>query len=89
MKFQAGDLVTLSSKCSFDNKHTAIQCKMGIVLSCEEFDNEILYKVHWWPFNQTFYFVHTDLRLVSRIFMQKNDKFGIIINDDEDLDENN
>ena len=79
----------MSSKCSFDNKHTAIQCKMGIVLSCEEFDNEILYKVHWWPFNQTFYFVHTDLRLVSRIFMQKNDKFGIIINDDEDLDENN
>ena len=89
MKFKAGDLVTLSSIYSFEHKHTANQCKMGMVLSCEEFDNEILYKVHWWPFNQTFYFIHSDLILISRIFVQKNDTFGIIRNDNEDIDENN
>lgn len=87
MKFKVGDLVTLSDKCTASKKHTANQCKMGIILSQEEFKEELLYKVHWWSFNQTFYFVHSDLRLISRICVQKTGKFGTILNDIDDFEE--
>tara|TARA_R100000458_G_C8245147_1_gene223289 strand:- start:161 stop:427 length:267 start_codon:yes stop_codon:yes gene_type:complete len=87
MKFEVGDLVTLSKAFGSSNKHTAGQCKLGIVLSQEQFDDETLYKVHWWPFDQAFYFLDSDLRLVSRIFLQKTDDFGIILNDIEDFEE--
>ena len=69
MDFKIGDLVTLKDLSEQDRKHTARQCKLGVILAYEKLNNVILYKVHWWPFNQPFYFEGSELELASRIFL--------------------
>jgi hypothetical protein len=72
MKFKIGDLVRPNKEHSNIKKHTARQCKIGIIVSYDSFDGSLLYKIHWWPYSNYFYFPSESLELVSRVKM--NDK---------------
>ena len=69
MDFKIGDLVTLKDSSKENRKHTARQCKLGVILAYERLNGILLYKVHWWPFNQPFYFEGGDLEIASRVFL--------------------
>ena len=76
MDFKLGDLVTLKDSSKENRKHTARQCKLGVILAYERLNGILLYKVHWWPFNQPFYFEGGDLEIASRVFLHHPIPFG-------------
>tara|TARA_R100000005_G_C5001317_1_gene208470 strand:- start:3272 stop:3553 length:282 start_codon:yes stop_codon:yes gene_type:complete len=86
MKFKIGDLVTLKDVSRENRKHTARQCKLGVILAYEKLNETLLYKVHWWPFNQPFYFEGHDLEIASRVFLHEPVPIGGSgsISDDDD-----
>jgi|TARA_R100001126_G_C4766671_1_gene120383 hypothetical protein len=67
MKFKIGDLVRPTKDHNQIKKHTARQCKIGIIVSWDKFQGSLLYKIHWWPFTNYFYFPDEALELVSRV----------------------
>ena len=69
MDFKIGDLVTLKDSSKENRKHTARQCRLGVILAYERLNGILLYKVHLWPFNQPFYFEGGDLEIASRVFL--------------------
>ena len=67
MRFKIGDLVRPNKEHNKIKKHTARQCKIGIVVSYDSFQGSLLYKIHWWPYGNYFYFPSESLDLVSRV----------------------
>jgi len=67
MKYKIGDLVRPNKEHSNIKKHTARQCKIGIIVSWDSFQGDVLYKVYWWPYSNYFYFPVESLELVSRV----------------------
>jgi len=73
MDFKIGDLVKLVGGYSKTKKHTSRQCKIGIIISFDKFDENILYKVFWWPHKGYFFFPNESLELISRVNLQDSD----------------
>lgn len=73
MKFKIGDLVRPNKEHNTIKKHTARQCKIGIVVSWDKFQGSLLYKIHWWPYTNYFYFPPESLELVSRVEISGQD----------------
>lgn len=67
MKFKIGDLVKPARDYQKKQKHTARQCKVGIIISFDKHAKDLLYKIYWWPYNNYFYFLAESLELVSRV----------------------
>tara|TARA_R110000796_G_scaffold16881_6_gene52349 strand:- start:24 stop:275 length:252 start_codon:yes stop_codon:yes gene_type:complete len=67
MELKVGDLVKPSKEHNKLKKHTSRQCKIGIVVSIDEFQGSILYKIYWWPYSNYFYFPMETLELISRV----------------------
>ena len=79
MEFKIGDLVRPSKEHNRLKKHTARQCKIGIIVSIDEFQGDTLYKIHWWPFASYFYFPSETLELVSRVQISGEDALKDLI----------
>tara|TARA_R110000824_G_scaffold27426_14_gene93283 strand:- start:8690 stop:8947 length:258 start_codon:yes stop_codon:yes gene_type:complete len=73
MDFKIGDLVKPTKDYADVKKHTARQCKIGIIISYDKFQGNLLYKVYWWPYNSYFYFPEESLSLVSRVDLQDSE----------------
>jgi|TARA_B100000287_G_C20631492_1_gene779995 hypothetical protein len=76
--FKIGDLVKPTAQYCRERKHTASQCKLGVVIgfrgeaSIATANVPFLYKVYWWPHNTHFFFPSQSLELVSRTTMDLN-----------------
>jgi len=73
MDFKIGDLVKPTKNYISTKKHTGRQCKIGIVISYDNFEGNLLYKIFWWPFGSYFYFPSDSLELVSRVKLQESE----------------
>lgn len=69
--FKIGDLVKPSKNYAFDNKHTASQCNIGVIISYRKIKGNLLYKIFWWPSEEFFSFGDDGLELMSRVFLHK------------------
>ncbi len=73
MDFKIGDLVKPTKNYISTKKHTGRQCKIGIVISYDNFEGNLLYKIFWWPFGSYFYFPLESLELVSRVELDESE----------------
>ena len=65
--FKIGDLVKPTPVYEKERKHTASQCKLGVIIGWNgRSPGSDLYKVYWWPHNTHFFFPPESLQLVSR-----------------------
>ena len=65
--FKIGDLVKPTPAYERERKHTASQCKLGVIIAWNgRGPGGDLYKVYWWPHNTYFFFPPESLELVSR-----------------------
>lgn len=55
--FKTGKLVKLKKEFLEENKNdpSISECKFGIVLGAATSEDEILYKIYWFPINKIFY----------------------------------
>ena len=70
MDFKIGDLVKPTKSYISTKKHTGRQCKIGIIISYDKFEDSLLYKIFWSPFGSYFFFPAESLDLVSRVELQ-------------------
>jgi hypothetical protein len=70
-EYKIGDLVKPSQNYAFDNKHTAAQCNLGVVVSYRKVKGNLLYKIFWWPSEEFFSFEGDGLELMSRVFLHE------------------
>ena len=73
MDYKIGDLVKPTRDYSKTKKHTSRQCKIGMIISYDRFEEQLLYKIFWWPYGGYFFFPSDSLELVSRVKLEDSE----------------